>query len=355
LASEFPENTAICLCELETRNWKLLETPGNDISRGSSLPRIGIVTPAPPRSRTGNRITALRWASIFQCLGHSTVLLTEYTRQSCDLLVSLHAVKTATSVRRFRDRHPTKPVATTLTGTDVFSDAKTLATAVETMALADRIITLQNAMIDSIPVELRGRARVVFQSAKAPTRPPTPSPSHFEVCLLGHLRAVKDPFLIHEAIKRLPSESRIRVLQVGGELEAGYAARAHQFVKTNPRYRYLGELPRTAALRRLASSRLLVMTSRSEGGPSAVSEALACDVPIVSTRTSGVVGLLGEDYPGLFDVGDSAALARLLHTCETKTSFRDKLRCACEQKRPLISPDYEQATWRKLLLELGLH
>jgi glycosyltransferase involved in cell wall biosynthesis len=144
----------------------------------------------------------------------------------------------------------------------------------------------------------------------------------------------------------------VRVLQIGAalspELEA--AARAEQ--ASNPRYRWLGELPRPEALYWLSGCRLLAMTSFSEGGPNAVSEALACGVPVVSTRIPGVAGLLGDGYPGYYPVGDTAALAALLHRCETDAAFYDQLTAWCDQRRALIAPAREAAGWRELLDEL---
>jgi glycosyltransferase involved in cell wall biosynthesis len=94
------------------------------------------------------------------------------------------------------------------------------------------------------------------------------------------------------------------------------------------------------------------MTSYSEGGPSAVSEALACGVPVVSTRISGVVGLLGDRYPGYFPVGDTPELARLFRRCETTPAFYDALKEWCGGRRHLIEPAREMESWRALLGEL---
>ena len=49
-----------------------------------------------------------------------------------------------------------------------------------------------------------------------------------------------------------------------------------------------------------------------EGGANVVSEAIAVGVPVVGVAHPGSVGLLGEDYPGYFPVGDTEGLAALL-------------------------------------------
>jgi glycosyltransferase involved in cell wall biosynthesis len=89
----------------------------------------------------------------------------------------------------------------------------------------------------------------------------------------------------------------------------------------NPRYHWLGERSHGRALRVLARSHLLVLSSLSEGGANAISEALALRVPIVASRISGSIGLLGEAYPGYFPVQDTAALAHLLLRAETDDTF----------------------------------
>ena len=62
---------------------------------------IGMVTPAPARSRTGNRITALRWAGILRELGHRVHIKQAYGGQPCDLMIALHAHRSFRSIRRF--------------------------------------------------------------------------------------------------------------------------------------------------------------------------------------------------------------------------------------------------------------
>ena len=71
--------------------------------------RIQLVTPAPLRLNNGNKITALRWARIFRKLGHRITITQNYDRSSCDLLIALHARRSADSIRTFHKLHPDLP------------------------------------------------------------------------------------------------------------------------------------------------------------------------------------------------------------------------------------------------------
>lgn len=313
--------------------------------------RICLVTPAPPRSRKGNRITALRWARLLRSLGHRVQIAEEYRQQRCDVLVALHAGRSAASLVRFRELHPSAPLILALTGTDVYGDIHTSAAARHSLELADRLVILQPCAADELPLALRSRARVIYQSVPAAPFRPMPRRDVFEVCVLGHLRPVKDPFRTAEAARLLPADSRIRVMQIGSALSDEMAEQARAEAADNPRYRWLGELPRGKALRKLARCRLLSLTSQLEGGANVISEALAVDVPVVSSRISGSMGLLGADYFGYFPPADTAALADLLRRCETDAAFYEALRTWCARLRELIDPERERQSWRKLLEE----
>jgi glycosyltransferase involved in cell wall biosynthesis len=126
---------------------------------------------------------------------------------------------------------------------------------------------------------------------------------------------------------------------------------AREEMQGNPRYRWLGELPRGQALRVLARSRLHVLSSQLEGGAGALSEAIACSVPTLASRIAGSVGILGPDYPGYFPVRDTQALARLLRRAETDAKFLGRLRAWSRRLQPLVKPAREREAWRRLLAE----
>jgi putative glycosyltransferase (TIGR04348 family) len=315
--------------------------------------KICLVTPAPRGSRKGNRITALRWASILRALGQGVIVTEEYRGQNCDVLVALHALKSFPSVERYRQAHRDAPLVVALTGTDLYGDIHTHPEAQRSLDLATRLIVLQPLGVAELPEGVRAKARVIHQSVPAPDVRDAPKLDRFEVCVMGHLRPVKDPFRTALAARLLPASSRLSVLHLGAALSEEMAEQARAEAAVNPRYRWLGELPRRKALRVLSSCRLLSLTSHQEGGANVVSEAVAASVPVLSSRIAGSIGLLGADYPGYFPAGDTESLARLLQRAECDEEFYRSLAGWCDRLRPLIDPARERRSWAELLSELG--
>jgi len=313
--------------------------------------KICLVTPAPPGSRSGNRVTAERWARLLDELGHETSVHERWDGEDCELLIAVHARRSADSIERYAAAHPGNPLIVGGAGTDVYEKARDPRTAAA-FERATRVVVLQPAAIEALPAAVRERARAIYQSAPSPGLPPARRADVFQVCALGHLRAVKDPFLLAEAVRRLPASSRVHAVQAGAALDEGTRERAQRETADNPRYRWLGELPHDEARDVLRHSQLLVLSSRAEGGANVVSEALAAGVPVLSTRIDGTTGLLGEDYPGLFPVGDVAALAALLERAESDRAFLMKLSLACAEKAELVRPEREREAWREILGEL---
>jgi putative glycosyltransferase (TIGR04348 family) len=321
--------------------------------------RIQLICPARAGTLHGNRVTAARWARILRGLGHRVRIAQSYDGGSCDALVALHARRSAEAVLRFRRRYPGRPVVVTLTGTDVYRDLrrspKGSGRAWRAVELATRLVVLQPLAARELPRRLRKKVRVIYQSAEK-TRPRVrPRRDVFEVCVVGHLRAVKDPFRAARASRLLPAASRLRVLHLGTAMEPGMARRARAEERRNPRYRWLGGVSYERARRRLAGSRLLVLSSRLEGGANVISEAVVDAVPVVASRIPGTVGLLGGGYPGYFAVGDPAGrdgLARLLARAESDPRFYARLKSWCARRARLFRAAQERARWRQLLREV---
>jgi putative glycosyltransferase (TIGR04348 family) len=313
---------------------------------------IFMACPAPPRSRKGNRVTAVRWARFLKELGHRLTIGQEYEGAPCDLLIALHARRSFPAVAAFRRLHPHRPLVVALTGTDLYRDLRTSRRARRALELADRLIVLQPRALDELPRSLHAKVRVILQSAEPVPAPPPRSKTTFEVCVLGHLRHEKDPFRTALALRLLPPALPVRVTHAGQALSPAMAERARSAMARDARYRWVGELPRWRARRLLARSHLLVLSSRMEGGANVVSEALVDGVPVLASRIPGSVGMLGSRYPGFFPTGDTEALARLLRRAATDAEFYGRLSDGCAGLAPLFEPQREREACRGLLAEL---
>lgn len=313
--------------------------------------RIVVVTPAARGSRAGNRTTALRWARIFRALGHRALVTREWAGQPCDVLVALHARKSAASVDRFHRAHPERPRIVALTGTDLYGDLRNPRVR-RSLHLAHCIVLLQPLGRAALPPAARLKARVILQSADLRKAASRRSKDHFGVCVLGHLRPVKDPFRAALASRLLPVESRILVFHIGAAMSPSIGKRAREEERRNPRYRWLREKPRAAALEILARSRLMVISSRGEGGANVVSEALACGIPVLASNIPGNVGILGAGYPGMFRVGDTRGLADLLMRAESDPPFLSRLESHGRRRAQLLDPRREAHAWKVLLAEI---
>jgi putative glycosyltransferase (TIGR04348 family) len=263
-------------------------------------------------------------------------------------LVALHARKSAKSLLAYRAAYPQRRIILVLTGTDVYRDIRKSRLAQRALEAADVLVTLQPAAIAELPRTLRRKARAIIQSA--PQRRHTARRGGvLRVCVLGHLRPEKDPMRAAFAVRKVKEPANVQVVHAGGILAPRYGAAVNAEMKRNPRYRYVGELPRAHALDLLAGSDLLVQSSRMEGGANTVCEAIACGTPVLASDIPGNTGLLGKGYPGLFKTGDTMALARLLERAASGGEFYESLRRWCGALRALVQPRRELLSWKEVL------
>lgn len=322
--------------------------------------RICIVTPAGPKLRNGNRVTAVRWSRLLQQLGHEVLVKESWGGEEPDVMIALHARRSHPSIRRYAAAHPGRPLIVSLTGTDLYRDIRSDEAARESLELATALIVLQEKGPEELEPRHREKARVVYQSAESIKRQP-PAKRYFDVCVIGHLRDEKDPFRAALAARLLPPASRIRVTHTGRPYDDEFAGSARLEASKNPHYRWLGEVLPWKARRVLARSRLLAQTSVMEGGANVVSEALASGVPATASDIPGNVGMLGEGYPGYYPVGDEEALARRYiasrRTGRSTRSSRPDARHAgtwcCPGARRRIWGLWSRRSWRPVPAGIG--
>lgn len=315
--------------------------------------RVHLITPAPSRARGGNWTTAARWARILRGLGHQVRVTREYQGEPADLMVALHAWRSADAIAHFANAHPSRPLIVVLSGTDAyrFIHSHPVPT-LRSMQLAHVLVGLHDRIDEVVPPEYRDKLRVIHQSAP-PGLPHRPAQRSFRVCVAGHLREEKDPLRPAYAVRDLPPPSRLRVDHFGAAHTPDWAEQARAEMTVNPRYRWHGEVPRYRLREAFARSHLLVLPSRMEGGANVIGEAIMADLPVIASRIHGSIGLLGDDYPGLYPVGDAEALRDLLLAVEAEPRFLERLHESCRSLRPLFDPERERRNWAELVRQIA--
>lgn len=314
--------------------------------------RILILSPAPARSRLGNAVTARRYAAIFRRLGHTPAIAAWCEGPRFDLLVALHAKKSARAVLAARRADPDLPIVVVLTGTDIYRDVERSVRAQAALRAADAIVGLQPLAVRRLPRAVRAKFVSIVQSVdERPEHRGRTSTGVFTIAVVGHLRAEKDPLRIAAALRLLP-DAGVHVAVAGGILDDRYRERLDAAIRRDPRIRYCGELSQGAARALIARSDMLAVTSRMEGGANVVCEAIACGTPVVASAIDGNIGLLGDAYRGFFPTGDTRALAALIDRCITDTPFLAQLRRSVAARRALVDPRREARAWKQLIRSL---
>ena len=84
-------------------------------------------------------------------------------------------------------------------------------------------------------------------------------------------------------------------------------------------------------------------------------EAICSGTPVLASRIDGNVGLMGENYAGLFEPGDAQALVDLLlayRSPQTGHSLVAHLQHQCALRAPLFEPQAERAALHRWVQDL---
>ncbi len=305
---------------------------------------ICIASPALAQANNGNWQTARRWAQFLRTRYQADIASDWSDAASPDLLVALHARRSAVPLARFCAAHPDRPAILVLTGTDLYRDIHSDADAQASLERATALVLLQPAGLSELSPRLRAKARVIYQSAPA-LQPAAraAAPRHHDIVMVGHLREEKDPRTFMQAAS-LVSAPTARLIHIGGALDPALGDAAALAASSAPgRYEWLGPLPHAETRQRLKHAHAMAICSRMEGGANVIIEAVTSGVPVLASDISGNRGMLGEDYPGYFPPGDAQALAALVDRSINDPAWYAGLQEQCAQRAKLFTPEAEQA------------
>ena len=307
---------------------------------------ICIVSPALAQANNGNWQTARRWAQFLRTR-HQVAIAAGWPDDAAapapDLLIALHARRSAEPLQRYASAYPGRPTVLVLTGTDLYRDIHADAAAQASLECATALVLLQPAGLAELPARLRAKAHVIYQSAPA-LQPAerAQAPRHHDIVMVGHLREEKDPRTFMRAAAKVAAPGA-RLLHIGGALDPALGALAEATTRAEPRYQWLGPLPHAETRQRLKHAHAMAICSRMEGGANVIIEAVTSGVPVLASDISGNRGMLGDDYQGYFPLGDAAALAALVDRSINDPAWYAALRAQCAARARLFSPEAEQA------------
>lgn len=206
---------------------------------------------------------------------------------------------------------------------DSFHDYRLRNQALMTITLTafERVVFCSRAAYDSLPRLwkwlVRSRWRVVQNGADidridraVEARRPTRNDGRFTVVSVGRLENVKDPMTLLEAFAEgAGGEARLTVIGAG-RLETAVVAKAAG-LGLDGRVLFTGLIPRDEVFVRCAEAEVLVSTSRGEGLPVAVIEAMAARCPAILSDIPPHRELAdGADFIRLVRPGDVGGFAR---------------------------------------------
>ena len=171
------------------------------------------------------------------------------------------------------------------------------------------------------------------------------------VGFVGRMVFQKDPFLFLDTISLLDDHRAVMIGDgpLGGEVKSEIARRG--LVRVS----YLGSLPHEELLRRLPTLDVLLMTSRWEGLPYILLEALCAGVPVVAAAVGGIPEVIRDGLGGVLvptrDPRDFADSVRKM-TSDAET-WRTAVRNGRERLRESFSEERMFEQVRDLYLRVA--
>ncbi len=317
--------------------------------------KVLVTTPYERSSLQGNTVTAMRMVSILSEAGMDAEMLCKGEQINelavADVLIALHARKSAHFIDDFDRVNPDGKMIVFLTGTDLYRDIPNGCKICEaSMDRADALVVSQEVSLTSVPYKFRDKSTVVHKSIQLPELELNAEAEPGLFSVVGHLREVKQPFMAVESLQLLDDSVRLVLLGDAVALDYGGAAQSWQFKE--PRFKWLGRLEYVETLKWMQRSVATINTSLVEGGANSVGESIVLGVPVLASRIEGNVGMLGADYEGYFSPDDKQGLAdlmsRVIHDADLSVRLRDQVK----ERSKIFLRENEKQDWIKVIQKI---
>jgi glycosyltransferase involved in cell wall biosynthesis len=145
----------------------------------------------------------------------------------------------------------------------------------------------------------------------------------YDLVFAARLAANKGLLSLLDAVRLLPG---CTLAVVGEGLMLARAKERAQALGIVGRVSFLGWLPtQDEVMKVLRQGKVFVMNSTSEGGPRSALEAMACGLPVVSTRVGAMPDVIENGKNGMFTSGTPEDLARILQPLLADEALRARI------------------------------
>ncbi len=167
---------------------------------------------------------------------------------------------------------------------------------------------------------------------------PTETPKTVDAIFCGRLVANKGLMLFLEALRTLPGTTGLVVGDGPERAGAEAFCRRHGL---SDRVRFTGWLETAQdVIKALQSAKVFVLCSQSEGGPRVALEAMACGLPVVTTKVGVLPDVIVDHENGLFTTNDPKDIAATIHTLLRDETLRTTIGAAA---RSSVLPRFERS------------
>ena len=196
---------------------------------------------------------------------------------------------------------------------------------------ADRLHLVPNAFEAPAPPLSRREARATLGIPN----------DRFVLGWVGRLGREKGADVLLDALPAMPNDTFVALVGDGPERTA--LRQQAEALAVSPRISWCGSMPNAGRLMRAFDA--LVLSSRTEGTPMVLFEAMSAGVPIVATSVGGVPDVVGRGEALLLAPEDPVALAAAVHELRANPALA-QARAAAAMRR--VSAEYRVEPWLTL-------
>lgn len=315
--------------------------------------KIRIFKPETETLECGVNSQTDRLRRVSEKLGFEASVVPEnYQHEANTAAIFLQAVDSQPGLRRAKAAGAKTVLI--LTGSDINVHLKgDEARKAEIFSTCDVIVCMHPLIKRKVPKQFQDQLHFIRQSFDDSAQPATARLTK-AFSYVANIRRIKRPETVLRAADFL-RDTDLEIVHAGGVWGEEYSCWPnYNGLPHAQNYRWLGGQTHAESLALIGSSRATIVASEAEGGSNVLSEAIVLGTPVITSNNECCVGLLGSNYPGIFDIGDSRGLSELIRRAAFDEDFYSDLVARTSELRSGFTFDTEVAAWREVFANMSI-